>query len=367
MALSWHSFDLRTGKRGQRVEVESTPALRRIIGEATDASLNVQCWRDGAPVAGWEDATEPGRRMLVALDDEDERIIWGGMVLRQVSGKGAWVSTSVATLEHYLGRRFVGDLTFTGADQASIVAGIIGNVAVDGLDFTVDAPAEGQVRNRTYLDDEDKTALSVLSDLSGVVGGPEFTVDLEWANDARTEIRRVFRARQRIGTPRQFTTVWSLPGCVIDFAHTKDATEEFFANDVMASSSGEGASRPESNHVVATDLLAAGYARFEERFTPSTSITDVATLNSHAARRAVDMRLGLTSLTVVAALDQAPRINADWWLGDDITIELTCERFPERNLAGSPAPGLTRRLRVVGWTIDPGAGTLTPDVREVAA
>jgi hypothetical protein len=67
----------------------------------------------------------------------------------------------------------------------------------------------------------------------------------------------------------------------------------------------------------------------------------------------------------VANLDTCPRLNADWWLGDDITAALTAPSLPaQRDIDGNWVPGYEKRVRVVGWSIDLDARTLTPNLRE---
>lgn len=366
MAVSWHAFDLRTGRRGPRVQTVKLGTVKEILGEVTDTTLEVFCWDEATqrPWPDWDAATLPGRTMLVALDD-DETILWGGMVLRRISGPDATVTVSVATVNAFWDRRFVGDHAFSGTDQASIVTTLLS--ALDYKPpFVVDAPASGVLRDRIYLDDEDKTLLSILDELSGVENGPEIHTQLQWANTAKTLIQPVVHVRPRIGASQVHPTQWTMPGCVTDFELIEDYTAEQGANDVMATSSGQGDTRPESRHQVATDLLAAGWCRFEDRFSPSTSITEVETLNAHAREELARMRDGLTQLTLKADLAAAPRLGVDWWIGDDITAVLTCPRFPEHiGPNGNHVPGYERRLRVMGWEIDLDAGVLSPNTREV--
>lgn len=365
--ISWHSFDLRTGRRGVGVVTQQRGSLKRIIGESTDAQVDVSCWNDGAPRPDWDISTQPGTTMLVALDDESEKIIWGGMVLRRVSGSGEWVQVNLATLEHYFERRYVGDLGYIDVDQATIADGLLGELATDGLNFTIDALTSGTALTRTYADDEDKTVLSALTELSGIEGGVEFTVDLEWTDDTHTQINRIVRVRNRIGSAPELPTQWTMPGCVTDFELIEDYTNDYGANDVLAVSSGEGDTRPESGHIVASDLIAAGWARFEMRYTAAASITDFETLIAHGNATLSDVKDGLTQLSLTADLDTAPRLNVDWWLGDDIEAVLTCPRFPEQiGPDGGHVAGYSRRVRVVGWEIDHDSRVLTPTVREVA-
>lgn len=365
MRVSWHSFDLRSGRRGSLVQTVKLGTVKETMGDVTDTTLDVYCWDENnqRPWADWDASTLPGRTMLVALDD-DENILWGGMVLRRVSGAGTSVQVAVATLNAFWGRRFVTDHTFTGVDQADIVEELID--ALDyAPDFLIDAPATGVLRDRTYLDDEDKTLFSVLDELSGVEGGPEIHVELKWANEAKTLIRPVVHVRNRLGTGA-YPTSWALPGCVTDFEFIEDFTVEQGANDIMATSSGEGDSRPESQHMVASDLIAAGWPRYEDRFTPSTSITNIETLDGHAREQLAAMKDGLTQLTLKADLASAPRLGMDWSLGDDIQVVLTCPRFPEQvGPNGNLVPGYERRVRAVGYEIDLDAGVLVPITHEV--
>lgn len=367
--IAWHSFDLRSGQRGAPLVTQQRGSVKRIINEATDTQLDVSCSNGGTARPDWDISTQAGRTMLVALDDESERIVWGGMVLRRVSGPGEWVQVSVVTLEHYFERRFVGDLGFIDSTQATIAAGLLDELAVDGLDFTVDiADTSATVLTRTYADDDDKSVQSALTELAGIEDGIEFTVDLEWVDETHTQVERIVRVRNRIGSSPAYPTQWTMPGCVTDFELVEDYTEEHGANDVMAVSSGEGDTRPESQHTVAQDLLDAGWARFEHRYTADTSVTNFEQLDTHATARLADMRDGLAQLSLTASLDAAPLVNVDWWLGDDIEAVLTCPRFPEQvGPDGELVAGYTHRVRVVGWEADYDARVLTPIVREVVA
>lgn len=368
--ITWHSFDLRTGRRGMALTTAGQGTVARVLGQAADSSVVVRCYDTdrATAVVGWDAATLPGRTMLVALD-QDEAVVWGGMVLTRTSDDlGPWVTCATKTLEHYFDRRYAGDLTFTDTDQASICEGIVDGIAVDGIGFTVDAPASGTRRDYDAFDDEDKTAASLLAELSGLDGGPEWTVDLEWTDSTHTALARIFRVRNRIGTSAQYPTRWEMPGCVVGGSYTEDYGSDNGANDVMATSSGEGDTRPVSEHKVASDLISAGWARFERRFSPATSTDALDALNDYASAELADVRDGVTTLTLEANLDQAPRLGGDWRLGDDITAVLTCPRFPEQmGPDGGLVPGYEQTVRVVGWSADFDARTLTPTTVEVGA
>jgi hypothetical protein len=376
--VTWHSFDLKSGRRGAPVDVDSLGVLKRLIGTATETQLAVLCYdvsRETHPlglpttageVPGWDEATLPGRTMLVALD-ANEDILWGGMVLRRRSTAAEWVACTVFTLEHYFERRFVGDVDFTDQDLATVAAGLIDEQDVDGLDFTVDAiPTGSTAEEALFSDSSDVTIASALERIGGLEGGCEWTVDLSWADATHTRLVRTARVAARLGTARPLTTQWTLPGPVLDFEFVEDYSREFGANDVLATSSGEGGERPSSQHKVDTALIAGGWPRYELRFSPGPNIVDDEALDQHADTELAATRLGLSQLKLTADLTDAPRLGTDWWLGDDITAVLTCSRFPARTGPdGDLVPGYTRRLRAVGVEINLQDMTVTPSTREI--
>lgn len=371
--VSWHSFDLKTGRRGAKVAVRQLGSVSRIIGEPTDTQLEARTWdaATGAAWPGWEAATLPGRSVVVALDEEaSERPLWAGLVLNRVRRRGnqsaAWAGLTLATLEHYFSRRFVGDLTFTNTNQATIAADLLASVEADGPAWTAYVSATPVQRDRTYVDDEDKTLLSVLTDLMNVERGLEFTVEPRWADADHTTMDWVVRFAERLGVATSAPVAMTMPGVLKDFEYIEDFGEEWGANDVLAVSSGEGEARPKSSHHVAATELANGWAKFETRFTPSTSITATATLDAHAAALLEEMRAGIEQLEVVASLDApgCPLPGVDVDLGDDVQVSITSPGFPAaRDADGLLQPGLSRRLRLVGWTLDFDAREFKPLLR----
>lgn len=360
--VTWHSVDLRTGARGQQLQVQAKTAPSRILGTPTELELSVRLWDKGAEVPGWEAATLPGRVMVVALD-ENETPIWGGMVYRRVGNASAWVALNTVTLEAYLDRRYVQDHTYTFVSQTLIAAGVIGDATTDGVEFDVDAIASFQLRERSYFDDEDKTVLSVLNELVEIESGLEFTIDLEWADDTRTVLSRIIRIADRIGTPTTTpTAMFTMPGCVTDFTYVEDYSPENGANAVQAISSGEGDTRPESQWQKA---VAPGWVQYDKKITPSTSITETATLNLHARAEVLQTWDGMKELVLEAQADAAPRIGTDWHLGDDVGVALTCPRFPERmNADGAQVPGYQAVVRAIGWELDLEGRRLKPRLLE---
>ena len=376
--LSWHAFDLRSGRRLQALATREQGTIGRIIGEATEATVNVRCYdptRESAPegpstagqIPGVRAATLPGRIMLAALDETDsEKPLYGGIVLRRTNatsgGQGAeWYECYLATLEHYLGRRYCADLSYDDTDQATIAAGVMDGIAVDGLDFTIDAPATGILRDLDVKDADDKTALAVLTELLEADRGLDFTVDLEWTDDDHLQLHRILRFRERLGISPAIPTTFTLPGSVVDYVVVEDYSEGYGANDVVATSSGSGELRPQSVHQQISTAIANGWARFEYRYSAGENIKRIATLNSAARRRARVMADGITQTTITSQLDNGPRVGVDFALGDDIRVELTSAGFPALvDANGQLQPGFAVTERCVGWEIDADARTLKP-------
>lgn len=368
MNVEWWSVDFKTGARGNRLHVDAAGKVSRIIGVSTDSTISVRCANDGVAVPGWDEGTTPGRNLIVAVDADGDHIIWGGLVRDRNSTEGPWVEVSANTLEAYLSRRFIKNpLTWTDAYPSTIAADVLGQVT--GLTpLTVStAQAGSPVVDGFYDTSDSKRVGDVLVDLSVLANGIEWTVDLEWANAEHTTMRYVARVGPRLGTAAGLAaTQWTMPGCVQSFRFLENFGEENGANDVLALSSGEGGSKPRSTRYEDTALLAS-YARFERRFTPASSITSTTTLDQYAEAELARTRLGVTQLTIEANLDAAPKVNLDWWLGDDIDVSLTCDRFPRtKDADGYWQAGYSRRLRTVGWDLDFDTRTIVPRIVEAA-
>lgn len=381
MELEWWSVDFKTGEVFAQVQVQTAGKLAKFLSMGTETTVAVRCSHDGVELPGWDEATQKRRMMLVAVDKESRHIVWGGLVRRRISGPGAWVQCSLDSLERYFNRRYINDVfSFHEVDVAQIAADVLAPIVAELPPLEVDATMTGTTVSGFYDTSDNKRVGSLLDDLSAtkLAGGIEWTVDLEWADADHTLLRYVVRIAPRLGTAAGVAaTQWTMPGCVTDFTYIEDDGEETGANDTLALSSGEGESKPRSTRYEATDLLEVE-ARFERRFTPATSITSTETLDQYAEADHAATRLGFTQLTIVASLTEvvgqdgqvrqaAPRVNLDWWMGDDIDVALTCDRFPRRQAAdGYWEAGYTRRLRTVGWELDPDARTIVPRIREAA-
>jgi len=350
VALSWIAVDSTNGSviadlTNLRVDGALKQTLMRY--ESQTASLPM----DGAP-PNWRVATRPGGVFLVALD-EDERPLWGGMVIRRTRTIGDGVKLSLVTAEGYLDRVYVSGIGFPGVEQNWIAKLLVEEYAQDGYRRGIPVRAEivggdGVKRDRSFNDWDDKTLYSILQDLSGVAGGPEWTIGWEWVDEQKLGL--VFYVGDRIGSPAPAglnpAAQFYLPGSVSEAELVEDYGSDAGSNDVMAVSTGTEDARPQSDHWTNTGDYRP---RFEYRWTPSTSITDKATLDGHAERALNAMKDGTLALSLTANREDAPKLNHDWRIGDDIGFDIEAPEFPD---------GLTGTARCVGWELTD--TTITP-------
>lgn len=353
--VRWLACDLRTGRVADELpSLTPTQPIGRQLGTYTSASFSLAL--PGAP-ADWQAATDPGRVMIVAI--ADDLPVWAGMVLTRTGGSSDTVEIGCATPEAYFDRRFVRDHQWSQVDEASVIAaGLIGDAQIDGIGLTIDAPPTGTLRDRTYHDGDDSTVLARLQELMGVQNGPEFTVDVRWRPGAeQSAVELVARVRKRIGviTDRP-TAVFTFPGDVIEYTLAESYESGKGANVVRAMGEGEGEDRRRSADMIATELLAAGWPRYEHRFTPSTSITSQATLDSHARAALATMRAGVQVWRLQSVASRAPRLGHDWALGD--TIGLHVERSPRH------PDGAMVTARALAWEWDVTADRIVPIIAE---
>jgi len=317
VALSWLSVDARTGVILADLPHLSVNTVKRSLCRYDSASAVLPL-----PTApeGWDLATREGGANLILLSDDAP--IWGAMVTQSPRGSGDTLEMSLATIESYFDRRYVGDVVYAQVGQniiaADLIARYVATGPLGGLPIRVQYSAPGKLRDHTYSDASDKTVYSALTELANIEGGIEFTVEWEWQHNPE-RITPVFYVGDRIGqavTPGLApAATFDLPGCVTEAVVFRDYSAGKGANVVVAVSTAVADVRPQSPAQVAPD---DGRPTFEHRFTPSTSIKQVSTLTAHAASALASLAPGATAITLSADMGSAPVLGLDWRLGDDI-------------------------------------------------
>lgn len=347
--LSWVSVNANDGSIiADLPNLRVDGALKRTIGRHESQSAVLPL--DGAPL-NWQTATRKKSVFLVALDEPTEGEtrglpVWGGMVTSREPNESSELPLSLVTAEDYFNDRFVGDETFSAWTQNDIVEYLVDKYAgTDGIPIRVaKLPGANPARDRTYLDAEDKTLYAVLDELSGIIGGPEWTITWEWVDERSLGLVLTVGARIGAAAPAGLgpSSWFHLPGNV-QKASLKDGYQRGDgANDVMAVSSGSADARPQSPRQVATD---DGRPKIEYRWSPSTSITEIATLTGHAQRALAGMKGGAVALAITATREETDTFS----LGDDVGFDLTSLAWPN---------GISGTARAIGVEITD--TTITP-------
>lgn len=359
--VTWYGCDLITGTIIAELP-EIVGQVSRVLGAYTSTNLSMPI-----PLSGpgsfsyngvalpelWMQATAPGQTMIVPVVNDVPAAAF--IVLSRKGGTGAMLELGVVSLEGYLARRYARDHTWTQKDEAAVIAaGLFGDAQVDGIGLIIDAPPTGTLRDRTYVDGDDVMVYQRLTELMSVQGGPEWTIDVDWADETRTAVAKIARVRKRIGVASSNPdAVFATEGeSDATYDYSEDYTEGRGANHVQARGDGEGEDRPVSP---AIDGVRDGWPRYERRVSVSGE-SNVAVLTDHALAELDLRRDGSKVWSIQARWDAFPRLGIDWRLGDDIGLELTGHRHPF---------GVTEVHRSIGWTLDMQAGTVVPILLEV--
>ncbi|MEU8264487.1 alkaline phosphatase D family protein [Micromonospora sp. NPDC048999] len=350
--IEWLGCDLVSGRVIAELP-DLTGTVSRVLGAYTSSSLSMPIPTAGPAALGSLaiQATQPGVTMIVCVANGVP--VWGGIVLVRDGGTDADLRLGCVSLEGYLDARYVGDHTWAQRDEVRVIAaGLAGDAMVEGIGLDVDARASGVLRDRSYTGRDDATVYSRLRELMAVEGGPEWTIDVDWADAAKTRVAKILRVGKRIGVAAgqaQPRAVWTSGGASdLRYRLSEDYSNGKGANHVVATSSGEGDERPQS--APARDIL-PGWPRWERRWSPSSSITEQSTLDAHARSELALRRDGAVTVSLDTRFSAYPRLGLDWRLGDDGRAELQGHRHPG---------GLVRTGRIIGWELDTRAGRARP-------
>lgn len=342
MSIQWRAVAMRTGVILADLPLLSCDTVSATLGgvRTETASLPVV----GIEADDLERITLPYGTVSVLVDDSSgsEVGLWGGIITRRERTLGDTIPLSLSTWETYLDRRYVGDHTYTGLSQTSIVSSLVTADVLDGsVPLQLDVTASATTRDRAYTRVSDKTVLSALTELMGVQGGPEWTIT--WTHlSAPERWVPVLRVADRIGVPVPASlgpaATFECPGPVTEARFIEDYGSGKGANVVIATSTSSGTdARPESGPSMYADQ---DRPTVEYRFSPSTSITQTSTLDQHALEAMRLMMSGATALTLTSAVEKAPMLGTDWGMGDDIGYKIQAPAFPR---------GLVGTARAIGW------------------
>lgn len=361
MGYQWVSTEARTGEIITDLPLLNVSTVKASVGRYETAQGTLPINTKDAPPE-WERAVKENAAHLILLadnpDDPAHGIpVVGYRVQSTTRDQGDTISLDLATVESYLDSRYVGNATYTNVAQNLIVQSLVNAYAKDGAKNGIPIRVQilggnGAVRTRQYSDSDDKTLYSVLTDLMGVEGGPEWFIGWEWQHNPE-RITPVLYVGDRVGsdvTPGFGpAATFEMPGPVTAFKMVRDYKQGRGANDVMATSSGTEDVRPQSPHV--TDV-GVDQPTVEYRFTPSTSITDVNTLTGHAQTALSGMKNGSISIELSAVAQYAPQLGVDWNLGDTIGYVVGGTNSNGDETVPAFPGGIAGSARAAGWSLE---------------
>lgn len=356
---SWLSVATLTGRVLAELPDFDCAQVSKQIGAGTTASGTLPLTDDTPPE--WPRAILEGGAALVLVDEDSGIPVWGGMIVHTTPDHTDKVPISLATYETgYLSRRFVGDVDYDQTGAVDIAIDILQRFVLTGsnggipMRIVVEGTSRGVVTDQSYQDTSDKTVLSALQALSALDGGPEWTINWETLDSGQT-YTPLFRISgtslgTRVPAGHSASATFEIPGPVSSVSLDRDYTDGNGANDIMATSTASGASRPQSAHVVVPD---PNRPTFEDRFTPDTGIDDLDDkLDSYARARAAQIAGGTLTLALTAAVENAPKLGTDWSEGDDIGYVVGgLDRF-DRDLVRAFPGGISGVVRTAGWVLD---------------
>lgn len=353
--LTFLSAGLVTGEVYEELPLRIGDKLSRFMMDVGSGSVDLPI-RDTACPPDWIDHTTPWRVLFVAVD-ERARVIWAGIPTRRIRNPLTHVvQMPCVTVEGYLRQRHVPNMSFSNADQTGDItralAGIAGDAHGVGLEF--DTPFSGVNRDRDYHADEGGTVLARLQELSQVIDGFEWTIDVNWADGSQTAFTKTFRTGYpHLGRVTNAPDpVFEMPGGLVSFTFEESWNDDDAGTHVIATGDGEGESKTISTPVIDTVREGAGWPRLEVRRSFS-SVTRQDTINSHAQSVAAETFGGTELITLESRTDAAPEFG-EWGLGDSVRIEIDTDELRMEQI-----------MRVVGWNLSHAEGTVEPVVARI--
>lgn len=348
MDTEWLVVKLVTGNVVAEVPNLQCTKLEYRIGQMTTSEA-VLPW-ENIP-KNWYDVTRPYTSAILLVDGDT--VLWGGIIVkreRELASGG--ITLTLSTIEHYLDSVYVRTVSYRQKQQTQIAAGLVNLTEAHRLYVRPDVGNSIYIRDRDYDETQNKTVLSALQELSGVINGPEWYGT--WREDSAGHYQPVLVIRDVIGQYRRQAVFDE--SSMAKLTVLEDYSTGYGANAVQATSSADGGESPLSDWQIYPD-----YSRpmIEYKYQAGTSITRKDTLNQHALNELISLQDGTKTLSFTTSLQDAPKPGQDWNLGDIVSYRLgsAAEYLPDYS---------SGQVRIIGYDLDYSqAWQLTPLLRPV--
>lgn len=345
MNLTWFLADLKSGVVQAELPLVTSGPIERTVSKAMSSQVDLQTKSPRCP-ANWFDLLGRKKSLLVPVLDGEP--LHGFIPLRPTRG-GPEVPISLMSAEHILSAAYCRDHYFDGSvDESRIIEALVSDVLVDRFGLELDVTDCGKTSVQEYDFTEDRRVDAAMADLSGKLGGPEWTVRVRWADEDRTRFAKVVEVGPQIGS-RVESVVFDnryLTGRQVE----PDWTD--LANAVQAVGEGSGADRPMSPILVDQGALDRGEPLWEERVSAPT-LDDEAALTEYGEAALSSRSRG--SLQWELSLDltnpATPRPVRDFDAGDTVTMQLDATSNDDSSWHGL--------ARLIGWRMSANANAVT--------
>lgn len=352
MAYRFLVCEFKTGKVLEEVPLQVASPLDHVLnGAGRSGRVMLPVTNKRCP-ENWEQLILPWRSLILALDEQDA-IVYAGVPTDRYRDGGNTPNYPLTTVAGYFSVRQVPTRAYINRDQTAIardLAAIAGDAA--GIPLEYDCPPSGQLRDRTYADDENATVYDRLQELCAVENGFDWTVDVSWTDDTHSRVKYTFRAGyphlgNRSTQPNHVFELTQKGGNIDSYNEQLQWSRGAGATWVRAIGDGDAEMRTLSAPVIDTLRETAGWPRIEvsEKFD---KVTRQSTIDDHAAGMAARKFGGLQVVDFSVRDGQGTSLR-DLTLGDSARVHLD-----------TPEIQLETTLVVVGWSIERDASTFTP-------
>jgi hypothetical protein len=291
--------------------------------------------------------TIPGRTAVYV--DRDGVLVWGGVIWsREYNSADQHLKLSAREFESYFERRrILTNQTFTAVDQLTIAQTLVNqSQAITGGNVGIVVPTNtsGVTVTKTYYTYEYKTLYSALLDLSRATDGFDFNVRVAYdggGNPTKSLVMSYPKSGTRYSATNPSGLVFEFPaGNVVEYSYPEDAS--IAANNVYAVGAGSNEGKLTATGVDSTKVT-DGWPLLEDSVNYS-DITDSTLLQKLANGQVAAVAYPPTTLRLVTPPSQNPVLGT-YFIGDDIRIRITDDRFPT---------GLDATYRLVALNVTPG-------------
>lgn len=319
-----------------------------------------------AKIAGLDPrgSSQPSR--MAVYVDRGGVLVWGGVVWgRRYRHSQRMLELQGLEFWSYFRRRLITTTAiFASQDQLAIARSLITTAAaVSGGDIgvTLDATLSGVNRDRTYFGYELKPVAEAIEQLSAVLGGFDFGIDVQYVNGVPAKTLNLSYPR-RGATVDTSGLMFELPGNITDYSYAEDGTLQETTSYAIGSGT-ENAML--LSHASSSQLLDAGYPVLEATHSFK-DVTVQSTLDNHALAEntARQYAVALPELWIRSADDP---VLGSYTVGDDVRVRITDEWFNLGRASDGSflGPGLDTSYRILSYDVTPGEDSQSEGVHLV--